>query len=43
MVDVKFEAQRGRLYANETEESPRFGLELLGDVTIDPIVEKQVP
>ena len=43
MVDVKFEGQKGRLYANEIEENPRFGLELLGDVTIDPIVEKPVP
>lgn len=43
MLDVKFDAPQGRLYANEIEENPRFGLELLGDVTIDPIVEKQVP
>ncbi len=43
MVNVKFEAQKGRLYANEIEERPRFGLELLGGVTIDLIVEKQVP
>ena len=42
-LDVKFDAPKGRLYANEIEENPRFGLELLGDVTIDPIVEKQVP
>lgn len=43
MLDVKFDAPQGRLYANEIEENPRFGLELLGDVTIDPIVERQVP
>ena len=42
-LDVKFDAPKGRLYANEIEENPRFGLELLGDVTIDPIVERQVP
>jgi hypothetical protein len=42
-LDVKFDAPQGRLYANEIEENPRFGLELLGDVTIDPIVEIQVP
>ncbi len=42
-LDVKFDAPQGRLYANEIEENPRFGLELLGDVTIDPIVERQVP
>ncbi len=42
-LDIKFDAPRGRLYANEIEENPRFGLELLGDVTIDPIVERQVP
>jgi len=41
--DITFDAPKGRLYANEIEENPRFGLELLGDVTIDPIVEKQVP
>ena len=42
-LDIKFDAPQGRLYANEIEDNPRFGLELLGDVTIDPIVEKQVP
>ncbi len=42
-LDIKFDAPKGRLYANEIEENPRFGLELLGDVTIDPIVERQVP
>ena len=42
-LNIKFDAPKGRLYANEIEENPRFGLELLGDVTIDPIVEKQVP
>ena len=42
-LDITFDAPKGRLYANEVEENPRFGLELLGDVTINPIVEKQVP
>ncbi len=42
-LDVQFDAPKGRLYANEMEENPRFGLELLGDVTINPIVERQVP
>ena len=42
-LDIKFDAPKGRLYANEIEENPRFGLELLGDVTINPIVERQVP
>ena len=42
-LDVQFDAPQGRLYANEIEDNPRFGLELLGDVTIKPIVEKQVP
>ena len=42
-LDVQFDAPKGRLYANEIEENPRFGLELLGDVTINPIVERQVP
>ncbi len=42
-LDIKFDAPQGRLYANEIEENPRFGLELLGDVTINPIVERQVP
>ena len=43
VLDIKFDAPQGRLYADEIEENPRFGLELLGDVTIDPIVERQVP
>ena len=42
-LDITFDAPKGRLYANEVEENPRFGLELLGDVTINPIVEKQIP
>ena len=42
-LNIKFDAPKGRLYANEIEENPRFGLELLGDVTINPIVERQVP
>lgn len=42
-LDIKFDSPKGRLYANEIEENPRFGLELLGDVTINPIVERQVP
>lgn len=29
-LDDKFDAPKGRLYANE-EENPRVGLELLGD------------
>ncbi|MGE0474414.1 MAG: carboxypeptidase-like regulatory domain-containing protein [Nitrospirales bacterium] len=42
-LDVQFEAPQGRLYANALEDTPRFGMELLGDAVIDPIVEKQVP
>ena len=42
-LDFTFDAPTGRLYANEMEENPRFGLELLGDVTINPIVKRQVP
>jgi hypothetical protein len=42
-LDIRFEAPKGRLYANVVEEHTRFGLELLGDATIEPIVEKQVP
>lgn len=41
--DIQFDAPKGRLYANALEETPRFGMELLGDAVIDPIVEKQVP
>jgi len=41
--DIRFEAPKGRLYANALEDTPRFGMELLGDAVIDPIVEKQVP
>ena len=42
-LDIQFEAPKGRLYANVLEEKTRFGMELLGGATIDPIVEKQIP
>ncbi|MGB0910029.1 MAG: carboxypeptidase-like regulatory domain-containing protein [Nitrospirales bacterium] len=40
-LDIQFDAPKGRLYANEIEETPRFGMELLGNSTIEPIVELQ--
>jgi hypothetical protein len=40
-LDAKIEAPVGRLYANQLEENPRFGIEMMGDMKIVPSVEKQ--
>ena len=40
-LQIDIDAPKGRLYANEVSEGTRFGVELLGDVTIKPIVELQ--
>ena len=40
-LPIEIDAPKGRLYANEVSEGTRFGVELLGDVTINPIVERQ--
>lgn len=40
-LDVDFDAPKGRLYANEAQENPRFGQAVLGDVQIKPTVRKQ--
>ena len=39
LIDI--DAPKGRLYANEVSEGTRFGMELLGDVAVKPIVELQ--
>lgn len=40
-LPIDIDAPKGRLYANEVSEGTRFGVELLGDVAIKPIVELQ--
>jgi len=40
-LPIEIEAPRGRLYANEVSEGTRFGIELLGESTIEPTVELQ--
>ena len=40
-LPIDIDAPKGRLYANEVSEGTRFGMELLGDVAIKPIVERQ--
>ena len=40
-LNVKFNAPKGRLYANEAQEQTRFGMELLGGKEIKPTVELQ--
>lgn len=40
-LDVTMEAPKGRLYATESMDNPRFGKELLGDREIVPSVELQ--
>jgi hypothetical protein len=40
-LQIDIDAPKGRLYANEVSEGTRFGVELLGDVAIKPIVELQ--
>lgn len=40
-LDVDFDAPKGRLYANEAQENPRFGQAVLGDVKIKATVKKQ--
>lgn len=38
---IAIDAPKGRLYANEVSEGTRFGMELLGEATINPIVKRQ--
>lgn len=40
-LNVEISAPRGRLYANELEDNPRFGLSLMGGTKIVPSVELQ--
>ena len=40
-LNVSIEAPRGRLYVNQIEENPRFGLSLMGKQKIIPSVELQ--
>ena len=40
-LPIAIDAPKGRLYANEVSEGTRFGMELLGDATINPIVKRQ--
>ncbi len=40
-LQIEIDAPKGRLYANEMSEGTRFGMELLGDVTVKPSVERQ--
>ena len=40
-LPIAIDAPKGRLYANEVSEGTRFGMELLGEATIKPIVERQ--
>ena len=40
-LPIEIDAPKGRLYANEMSEGTRFGVELLGDVEIKPLVERQ--
>jgi hypothetical protein len=40
-LEAKVDAPIGRLYANQLEDNPRFGMEMMGDVKIVPSVEMQ--
>ncbi|MCA9473077.1 MAG: carboxypeptidase regulatory-like domain-containing protein [Nitrospirales bacterium] len=40
-LSVEFDSPKGRLYANEAHDNTRFGMELLGDSQIVPMVELQ--
>ncbi len=40
-LDVSIDAPKGRLYANQLEKNPRFGLDLMGNSEIIPSVELQ--
>ncbi len=40
-LPIEIKAPTGRLYANEVSEGTRFGMELLGENTIKPVVERQ--
>ncbi len=40
-LDISLDAPRGRLYVNQIEENPRFGISLMGDQEIIPSVELQ--
>jgi hypothetical protein len=40
-LETNVDAPTGRLYANQLEDNPRFGIEMMGDVKIVPSVEMQ--
>lgn len=40
-LDAAIDAPKGRLYANQLEENPRFGIEMMGEMKIVPSVELQ--
>ena len=40
-LEANIQAPTGRLYANQLEENPRFGIEMMGDLKIIPSVELQ--
>ncbi len=40
-LPIAINAPTGRLYANEVSEGTRFGMELLGEHAIEPVVERQ--
>ena len=40
-LPIEIKAPTGRLYANEVSEGTRFGMELIGESTIKPSVERQ--
>ncbi len=42
MLMADIEAPTGRLYANQMDDNPRFGLDIMGDPQIVPSVEKQM-
>ena len=41
ILDVKLGAPSGRLYANEADDNPRFGLGMMGSAEIVPTLERQ--
>jgi hypothetical protein len=40
-LEANVDAPTGRLYANQLEDNPRYGIEMMGDVKIVPSVEMQ--
>jgi hypothetical protein len=40
-LDASIDAPTGRLYANQLEDNPRFGIEMMGEIKIVPSVELQ--